>query len=233
MLRVNATTARAVSTCDPGVLGTPEQGFVFALTLTTTQRTGSPMRCTAPLRSTPVRLLAAVLVSAAVLVAPAPPAAAHPIEPTADTVNDPNDVSGRLDIKFARVAARGSRVILKIRTYQEWGCRYLKGNVTDEAGRSASLRWHLDTDGDHGTDHSAFAKCGDGRFRFRMSEAEETFPATRPDRRTFRVVLPRHRFGLDNSLLRAIAISRVDRVSEGQVLFDHEDTTRALRPYRG
>ena len=175
-------------------------------------------------------LLVGALALTASLLPPLPVDAAD--APAADSAKDPEDVRGQLDVIYVRAAARGDKLVLLVRTAEEWGCRYLQSTVRDDERRSASIRWHVDTNRDPYTEHTVFASCQDGEYDVTFTEAGKRFPATRPDARTLRVVLPRERFGLDRPRLAITTITRVDHVSSGEVLFDEEDAAPALEPYQ-
>lgn len=166
-------------------------------------------------------------VVALVVVAAVPAAAA-----VLDEARDPQDVRGRLDIVLVRAAARDSKLVLTIRTAERWRCRYIDGHgIPDEDGRSASVRWQFNTNSDPYTEHTAFFSCADGDFSFTV-DGKHTYDAWRPNRRTIKVALPDHRFGLAHRHLSLHAITRVDQVSADGVLVDEEDVAPALHPHR-
>lgn len=149
-----------------------------------------------------------------------------------DEARDPRDVRGRLDIVLVRAAARGDKMVLTVRTAERWRCRYLDGHgIQDGDGQGASVRWQFNTNTDPYTEHTSFFSCSGGDFSFSV-DGKHTYNAWRPDRRTIKVALPAHRFGLDRQHLELHAISRVDKISASEVLFDEEDVAPALHPNR-
>ena len=174
-----------------------------------------------------VRALAAGFTAVLLLMA-APAAAATVL----DEARDPRDVRGRLDIVLVRAAARGDKMVLTVRTAERWRCRYLDGHgVQDGDGTGASLRWQFNTNTDPYTEHTSFFSCSGGEFSFSV-DGKHTYDAWRPNRRTIKVALPQERFGLGRRNLELHAISRVDKITAGEVLFDEEDVAPALHPNR-
>lgn len=145
---------------------------------------------------------------------------------------DPEDVEGRLDIIRVGARARGRRMVLRIRTAEAWRCSYLKSPVESYDSRGGTFRWHVDTNRDPYNEHTASYRCQGGTVFLDFPESGGTFEALKPDPRTVVVEVPRHRFGLDHRRVRLVAISRVDGRHRTTVLFDHEDYTTPLRPYR-
>jgi hypothetical protein len=116
----------------------------------------------------------------------------------ADTrrISDGNDVSGRLDIRWASHAHAGARLVHKISTFGTWGPRLVR--------RSGTNLFSLDisTDGDRRPERIVLIYSRSGRMIadvFRFSGGNLTpigsASASRPNARTVRVSIPRSRLG--------------------------------------
>ena len=150
-----------------------------------------------------------------------------------DSAADPNDVGGRLDLRYveAKPIAEGDRIQLKIRTDEGWGCRYLSGRSSSDPDRAhGSLRWEVDTNRDPYKEHTWFYSCN-GEGEFFLSTEHHMYEAHKPNPRTIVVSLPSSTGGLDKEGVELTPISRSDGVYHGEALFDEEDATRGLKPY--
>lgn len=154
--------------------------------------------------------------------------------------SDPDDMRGRLDIRYVGFQRSGDNVVLTLRTYEEWRCRLLEDDTSTaqgaaeayEDGKAAFLLWAFDSNRDRYDDHHGYFRCKSGRLRFHFDRSDVSYRARRPDRRTVKVTLPADRFGLDRQRLRLHAISQMNGRFGDQTLFEERDDTRHLRPYR-
>ena len=149
------------------------------------------------------------------------PAGAHLL-----TVGDPDDTPGRLDIREASLNHRGSggdlRYIWKVRTYDRWFRRHVnppKGNIAILIKRSQESSWRLEiTKRASGGLRAHLSMCIEGQG-CGLGE-EETYRATRPNKRSVRVKVPREDLGAVGNKVRWLANSAFGTGCGGNCHFD-------------
>ena len=180
-----------------------------------------------------VRAMLVAMLAAATMVGSASAA-------TTSETRDPDDMRGRLDIRYISFDREGGDVTLTLRTQEKWRCRLLEDDTSTAAGaaeayedgKAAFLLWSIGTDRDGDAEHSGNFRCKNGRVRFEFDRADVSYKARRPDRRTVKVTVPADRFGLNRQSLRVYAISQMNGRFGDQTLFEERDDTDRLRPYK-
>lgn len=137
----------------------------------------------------------------------------------ATSTSDPNDSDGRLDVQ--KIASRydsGTGVLtLKLRTFQSWGCKYLRQGV------KTSLNWYLDDGQDGDNDLTGKFVCinasKDPKLIFKLHGNDsgnnyEPLKARRPDHHTVTVKMPTDLTELSSDHASAHARSS-DAIAEG------------------